>query len=136
MESRSFTVCKACSAFNPPTLAICHRCEATLERNDRRFERVELQLRGTASDSYGGSQEIEIWNLSMGGLMFRSERPYREDDILRLRIPLEGDCYTVEAEVRHCIEDHKGYCVGVEFAATSPPFIFKLHAVLKSAGVG
>ena len=91
---------------------------------------------GTATCPAGSSQEIEIWNLSLGGLMFRSQRPYQEDDMLRLRIPLDGDCFTVEAEVRHCIEDYKGYCVGVEFASTSPPFIFKLHSVLKSSGAG
>ena len=89
----------------------------------------------TATDPSGGTHEVEIFNISMGGLMFHSERPYLEESMLRLQIPLDGDCFTVEAEVRHCYEDYKGYCVGLEFAVTSPPFIFKLHALLKSEGL-
>lgn len=136
MDSRSFTVCKACSAFNPPSSAACHRCEAPLTHIQRKFDRVEVSISGTASLPSGGQHEVKIQNLGMGGLMFYSDRPYQPEDMLRIQLPILGDCFTVEAEVRHVREEPDGFLVGVEFAVTSPPFIFKVHELLKEAAAG
>ena len=135
MEGRSYTVCKACSAFNAPSLTVCHRCEAPLVHNQRQFERANVDIRGSATDVTGSIHEIDICNLGMGGLLFKSSRPYVEEDMLRLRIPLDGETFSVEAEVRHCQEDYQGYYIGAEFATTSPPFIFRVHELLKAASV-
>jgi hypothetical protein len=115
-------------------VAVCHRCEAPINQNQRQFGRADVEIAGTANAPTGGPHGIEIKNLGMGGLMFRSDRPYQVDDILRIQLPLEGDCFTIEAEVRHVEEDFEGYSVGVEFSTTSPPFIFKVHGLLKAAG--
>lgn len=134
MENRSYAVCKVCSALNPPSARVCFQCDALFTHNLRKYERLNVEIAGTANLPSGGQCAIDIRNISMGGLMFRSDRPFLIEDVLRLKLPLDGDCFTVEAEVRHCSEDYEGYSVGVEFAATSPPFVFKLHSMLKSTG--
>ena len=133
VDTSSFTVCKACSAFNPPSSNTCHRCEAPLTHIQRRFDRVEVHILGTASLPTGGTHEIEIRNIGMGGLMFYSDRPFQPEEILRIQLPLSGDCFIVEAEVRHVREETDSYFVGVEFAVTSPPFIFRVHELLKES---
>ena len=136
VESRSFIVCKACAAFNLASEKTCHRCEAPLTNNHRRFDRVDVDIAGVASLPSGGKHAVQIMNISLGGLLFRSPRPYQVDDLLRLELALEDDCFNVEAEVRHVSEDYEGYSIGVEFASTSPPFIFKVHALLKDSSAG
>ena len=133
MESRSFLVCKECAAFNLPSETVCHRCEASLARFQRKHERVDVDITGVASLPSGGQHGVEIRNISLGGLLFRSARPFQVDDLLRLELPLGDDCFTVEAEVRHVSEDYEGYSIGVEFSSTSPPFVFKVHSLLKDS---
>jgi len=135
MGSRTFTVCKACSAFCPPSATWCHRCEAPLSQNQRQFGRVDVNIGAIASSPPGGPFDVEVKNISMGGLLLRSDRPYQIKDILCLQLPLEGELFKIEAEVRHVEEDFTAYLIGVEFSTMSPQFIFKVHDLLMSAGV-
>ena len=134
MESRSFIVCRACSAFNLPSEKVCHRCQTTLTPYERKFERVDVEIAGVASLPAGGKHAVEIRDISLGGLMFRSDRPYQVEDLLRIELSLDEDCFTVDAEVRHVSEDYDGYDIGVEFSSTSPPFVMKVHELLKRKG--
>jgi len=101
----------------------------------RQFDRTAVQLEGAVLDPRGGQQqEIEIQNIGFGGLMFRSDRPYAEESLVRLKVEIDSESFVVDAEIRHVQEDLRGYSVGVEFVTSSPPFIFKVQELLKAAG--
>jgi len=69
-------------------------------------------------------QQDSIFNVSLGGLSFNTQCFVKPDQWLILRIPVNGKCFEIKAQVKWCeaCEDSSGFYVGVQFSDNSQAF--------------
>jgi Tfp pilus assembly protein PilZ len=92
------------------------------ELHERAYIRHPTDIPLEVSPESESHASAEIKNLSRGGLAFTTDRPYRIDSNVTLRIDCQPSSVVVQSQVIWC-ESHDGqYEVGVAFFSTADAY--------------
>lgn len=82
----------------------------------REFFRINIREPGYLYDENADEFEVELVDISLGGVLFKSKREYRIGEQLTIRIPILGSTTAFHCIVRRHVEFDKGYLgCGCEF---------------------
>jgi len=108
------------------------------ERRDG--ERREAMMPAEVSDAGTGQVVGLLADISIGGMMLRTEAPLARGGRLRLNVQVPGgdDALTVEASVRWCEPDldPSMHLAGLEFRGATPPGSPVVDAIRRRLGQG
>lgn len=145
-RTAAYTTCPACKGLNMFHRATCYRCGTALSElqqdqceigsaiqvsvgaaERRRHHRYNVYEKGEVrSGDLGARYDVNVRNISAGGLLFDAKRPYKSGEQLWLRIRLEGCAYSVQAKVRQSkelVNSDLSFETGVEFLSPDPLLI-------------
>jgi len=106
-------------------------------------ERREAVMPAEVSDAATGEVVGLLADISVGGMMLRTEAPLARGTRLRLRVQVpgsgdDGDALAVEASVRWCEPDldPSVHLAGLEFRGATPPGSPVVEAIRRRLGQG
>ena len=95
----------------------------TFDRRRHARTRVQMMLKGVRLDPDGGDviDTLQMQDISKGGLGAISRRGFYPGQRMVLCLPLsgQGGRRNIYARIVRCRQGSEGYCVGLEFDATS-----------------
>ena len=143
-EAANCCACQACGGLNAVGVSRCELCGGeirALQQNDlqdldrRRYHRHRSGLLGaviTEEDLAG--QHIYVENVSLGGVRFRSGAGFRNDEAVRLLVPLNGERFVLRGHVRHSTQDALGFVNGAEFQSLESEFVSRFQEMCRRLG--
>lgn len=92
----------------------------------RHFIRHPTEVPIEISASEASVPRRRLVNVSLGGLSFRSERPYPVRSTLKLRVPCVQPPFETEVQVVWCQTVAEGYDIGAAFLAPQDAFTARM----------